>query len=219
MTSLPIKKATAAATRKPPVASKVPIMKLTKKPAALIDLKEKPSAITPADHPKYIDMIVAAIGALRERIGSSRQSIEKYIKANYKVGENAGVHIKISLKRGVTTGQIIQSKGTGASGAFKLNKRTEAKDTLKKKPAAAKKPAAKGPAAKKPAAKKTKKKGKNGKKKNPKRKPAAKKPVAKKPAAKKPAAKKKPTKKHVKRKPAAKKIDLTEMTMKKNVDF
>ena len=34
-------------------------------------------------------MIAAAIGPLKERSGSSRQAILKYIKANYEVGEHA----------------------------------------------------------------------------------------------------------------------------------
>ena len=150
----------------------------------------------PADHPKYIEMITAAITALKDRTGSSRQAIVKYIKANYKVGDNADVHVKMALKRGVASGALAQPKGTGASGSFKVVKKTEPK----KKPAA-KKPAAKKPAAKKPAAKKsgTPKKKTATKKSTPKKKkPAAKKASsakktkkpAKKPAAKKPAAKK-----------------------------
>ena len=47
-----------------------------------------------AEHPKYSDMIKAAILALKERTGSSRQAIVKYIKENYKVGDNAGVHVR-----------------------------------------------------------------------------------------------------------------------------
>ena len=157
---------------------------------------KKAAAKKPADHPKYIDMISAAIIALKERTGSSRQAIVKYIKANYKVGDNADVHVKMALKRGVASGALTQPKGTGASGSFKVVKKTEPK----KKPAA-KKPAAKKPAAKKPAAKKsgTPKKKTATKKSTPKKKkPAAKKASsakktkkpAKKPAAKKPAAKK-----------------------------
>lgn len=168
---------------------------------------KKAAAKKPAEHPKYIEMIVAAITALKERTGSSRQAIVKYIKANYKVGDNADVHIKMALKRGVTSGALAQPKGTGASGSFKVVKKAEPK----KKPAA-KKPAAKKPAAKKPAAKKsTPKKKAAAKKSTPKKKkPAtkkassakkAKKP-AKKPAAKKPAAKK--AKKTPKKKPAKK---------------
>lgn len=167
--------------------------------------QKKAAPKKPADHPKYIDMVTASIAALKERSGSSRQAIVKYIKANYKVGDNADVHVKLALKRGVIAGTLLQPKGTGASGSFKVVKKDEPK---KKKPAAkkpaAKKPAAKKPAAKKPAAKKAKKST------TPKKKKAAtattsakktKKPAAKKPAAKKPAAKKPPKKKA----PAAKK--------------
>ena len=49
---------------------------------------------TPAEHPKYEEMIKAAIRSLKDRNGSSRQAIEKYVKANYKVGDTATYHIK-----------------------------------------------------------------------------------------------------------------------------
>merc|ERR1712002_329738 len=133
----------------------------------------------PSTHPKYSVMIAAAIGALKERTGSSRQAILKYIIANNKVGDEktAAVHLKLALKRGVASGALKQVKGVGASGSFKLVKAE--KPAAKPKKAAAKKPAAKKaakkPAAKKPVAKKAAKK------------PAAKKVVKK--AAKKPAKK------------------------------
>ena len=158
--------------------------------------KKKAAPKKPADHPKYSDMIAAAIAALKERSGSSRQAIIKYISANYKVGDSAGTHVKLALKRGVASGALKQVKGAGASGSFKNVEKAKpkAKKPAAKKPAAkkVKKPAA---AAKKPAAKKTPKKAKKpAAKKTPKKakKPAAKKP-AKKPAAKKSAAKKKAT--------------------------
>jgi histone H1/5 len=165
--------------------------------------EKKAAPKKPADHPKYSEMIAAAIGALKERTGSSRQAIVKYIAANYKVGDSAGTHVKLALKRGVVGGSLKQVKGSGASGSFKL---AEKPKPAKKKPAA-KKPAAKKakkPAAKKPAAKKaTPKKAakKPAAKKTPKKaakKPAAKKP-AKKTAAKKTAAKKKATPKKSKK--------------------
>ena len=171
--------------------------------------KKKPTAPNkPAEHPLYADMIIAAILALKERNGSSRQAIEKYIKANYKVGE-VGPHLKMALKRGVTSGKFVHTKGVGASGSFKVAKEEKKEKKPKKKPAAKKsaakpkKPTAKK-AAKKPAAKKTAKKPAT--KKPAGKKPAAKKPAAKKPAAKKPAAKK-PAKKVAKKSPkkAAKK--------------
>lgn len=159
----------------------------------------------PADHPKYIDMVVAAIAALKERSGSSRQAIVKYIKANYKVGDNSDVHVKLALKRGVAAGKLLQPKGTGASGSFKVGekpkevkkpKKVVKKKVVKKAAAAAKKPAAKKPAAKKSTPKK--KTPKKAAKKTPKKTAAAKKP-AKKPVAKK------AVKKVTKKKPATKK--------------
>jgi len=173
--------------------------------------KKKAAPKKPAEHPKYIDMVIAAIGALKERTGSSRQAIIKYICSNYKVNEdNAKLYIKQALRRGVTSGKLVHAKGTGASGSFKLSaaakKPAAPKKTPKKKPAAAKKkPAAKKPAskksAKKPAAKKTT--TKKTPKKSTTKKPAAKK--TKKPAAKKPAAKKAGKKSSPKKKAASKK--------------
>ena len=101
---------------------------------------KKAAAKKPADHPKYVEMIVAAIGALKERKGSSRQAIVKYLQANYKVSDAANTHVKLALKRGVVAGDLKQVKGTGASGSFKL---TDKKPAKKVKTAAAKKPAAK----------------------------------------------------------------------------
>jgi wyosine [tRNA(Phe)-imidazoG37] synthetase (radical SAM superfamily) len=177
-------------------------------PSPKKDAKRKPvKAKTAPDHPKYAEMIVAAIAALKERTGSSRQAILKYVKANYNVGTNASVHLKQALKRGVVGGSLVQVKGTGASGSFKLKakivvKKTTAKKTATKKPVAAKKPVKK-------VAKKTPKKT-AAKKKTPTKKKAAavKKPAAKK-TAKKPAAKKPAAKKAVKKTPkkkAAKKV-------------
>ena len=121
-------------------------------------------------------MIKAAIVALKERSGSSRQAIEKYIKANYKVGE-VGSRLKMALKRGAASGKLVHTKGVSASGSFKLPKEEKKEKKPKKKPAAKPKKPVPKKAAKKPAASKAAKK------------PAAKKPAAKKPAAKKPVAK------------------------------
>ena len=74
-----------------------------------------------AEHPKYSDMIKAAILALKERTGSSRQAIVKYIKENYKVGDNAGVHVRTALKKMLTAKLLVQTKGTGASGSYHIH--------------------------------------------------------------------------------------------------
>merc|ERR1712054_74524 len=138
-------------------------------------------AAKPSAHPKYSVMIAAAITALKDRTGSSRQAILKYICANYKVdAAKAAVQIRLALKRGVAKGALKMARASGkGAGSYKLVKVEKPKKTKKpkaKKPKAAKK-------AKKPAAKKTKK---------PKK--AAKKPAAKK-AAKKPVKKAAPKKK------------------------
>ena len=166
----------------------------------------------PADHPKYADMIRAAIASLKERGGSSRQAIVKYISANYKVGDGFENHVKLSIKRLVAKKELNQVKGTGASGSFKLVKKeqekpkpTKKKSVAKKKPKSPKKPAAaKAPAKKKPAAKKSAAKKKTAAKKPAdKKKPKSKAKVKK--AAKKPAKKAAKKPKNKSKKPAPKK--------------
>ena len=66
----------------------------------------------PAAHPKYSVMIAAAIAALKDRSGSSRQAILKYICANYKVdAAKAAVQIRLPLKRGVAKGALKNGQG------------------------------------------------------------------------------------------------------------
>ena len=141
----------------------------------------------PAAHPKYSVMIAAAITALKDRSGSSRQAILKYICANYKVdAAKAAVQIRLALKRGVAKGALKMARESGkGAGSYKLVKVVKPKKEKKPKKPKAKKPK-KEKKAKKPAAKKAKK---------PAKKPAEKKPAKK--AVKKPAKKvaKKPAKK------------------------
>ncbi|XP_037790607.1 histone H1-delta-like [Penaeus monodon] len=94
-------------------------------------------------HPKYSEMVAAALRALKERNGSSRQAILRFIVASFQVGDErtAGVHLKQALRRGVASGSLQQTKGTGASGSFKLSK-----EELKK--AAPRKDSAKKPTSK-----------------------------------------------------------------------
>lgn len=149
--------------------------------------KKKPSAPKkPATHPKYSEMAKAAIQALKERGGSSRQAILKYIVKNYNVGTDEKVvnqHLKMALKHGVTNNSLKQSKGTGAAGSFKLGEKPAVKKSPKKKAVVKKSPA-------KPKVKKTVAKPKKAT--SPKKAVAAKKPKSpgkKSPAAKKPAVK------------------------------
>merc|ERR1712008_225819 len=136
---------------------------------------KKPAAAKPL-HAPYAVMIAGAIKALKERGGSSRQAIMKYILANNKIADadKAKVRAKLAIRKLLAAKKIVAVKGS-----FKLSKEEpkpkkkvvkKAKKVVKKKVVKkAKKPAAKK--AKKPAAKKAKK-------------PAAKKPAAKKPVKK-----------------------------------
>merc|ERR1711937_291178 len=134
-------------------------------------------------HPPTSVMIVNAVTALKERNGSS-------LPANYKADTvKLAPFIKKGLKNLVEKKVLIQTKGKGASGSFKVAK-VEKKEKKPAKPKAMKPAAKKTKAAGEKKAKSPQKKAakpKSPKKKAPKK---AKSPVkkAKKPAAKKPAA-------------------------------
>merc|ERR1712024_275437 len=108
------------------------------KPAAKKAAKPK----APAAHPKYSVMIAAAIAALKDRTGSSRQAILKYVCANYKVdAAKAGQHLRMALKAGIKKGTLKMAKESGkGAGCFKLVKVEKPKKVKAVKP---KKPAAK----------------------------------------------------------------------------
>merc|ERR1712223_1992807 len=146
--------------------------------AAAPKAKKAAKPKVPAAHPPYATMIGAAIKALKERNGSSRQAILKYVCANYKVdAAKAQVRVRLALKKMAAAKKVVAGGAAGKKGAgcFKLAE----KPKVEKKKKAVKKPKAKK------AAKKPKKAVKR---------PAAKK-AAKKPAAKKPAKKAAPKKK------------------------
>merc|ERR1712051_151585 len=149
----------------------------------------KPKA--PAAHPKYSVMIAAAIGALKDRTGSSRQAILKYICANYKVdAAKAGQHLRMALKAGIKKGTLKMAKESGkGAGCFKLvkvEKPKKVKAVKPKKPAAKKaKKVVKPKAAKKTPAKAKKPAAKAKSAAKPKAKPAKKAPAKAKPAVKK----------------------------------
>ena len=148
--------------------------------------------VAKSTHPTYAVMISAAINGLKERGGSSRPAILKYIMANYNIADaaKAQVSTKLAIRKMLAAENIIQVKGS-----FKIPKVEKA---IKPKPA---KPETIKPASKKPA-KKDKKPGEKKPKKSATKKPEAKKPAKK--ATKKPAAKK-PVPKTAAKKPTAKK--------------
>jgi hypothetical protein len=192
-------------------------MSETETPKKVAKTPKKKAAPKPSVHPPVAQMVKAAVAALKDRKGSSLAAIKKYIQANYKGIDMVRLapFLRRYLKKAVTDGDLVQAKGTGAAGSFKLSEKAKKPAADKpKKPKAAKpkkvkkpKPATPKKAAKKPKADKPKKAAKKpaATKKSPKKSAAKpKKPVAKKPAAKKTAKPKKPAAPKAK-KPAAKK--------------
>lgn len=152
----------------------------------------------PASHPPASVMVTAAVKALKERNGSSTPAIKKYIAANYKADVvKMAPFIKKAIKSLVEKKVLIQTKGSGASGSFKLNAAAAKVEKPKKKPASPKKKTS----PKKKVVKSTKSSPAKKVKKSPKKKSAvkktttAKKTVTKSPkkaVAKKPVVKKSP---------------------------
>uniref|UniRef100_A0A1B0FG45 H15 domain-containing protein n=1 Tax=Glossina morsitans morsitans TaxID=37546 RepID=A0A1B0FG45_GLOMM len=83
--------------------------------------KAKKSSTAPS-HPPTQQMVDAAIKNLKERGGSSLLAIKKYISGTYKCdSQKLAPFIKKYLKTSVASGKLIQTKGKGASGSFKLS--------------------------------------------------------------------------------------------------
>ncbi|CAG8621722.1 5745_t:CDS:2 [Cetraspora pellucida] len=81
--------------------------------------KTKKAASLPA-HPKYEDMIRDAIVALKDRKGSSRQAIKKYILTSFKLPDN-----------NVTNNRLRIAINKGPSGTIKLVKKEPVKKEKK----------------------------------------------------------------------------------------
>ena len=111
--------------------------------AAAVKSKAGSKAAAPL-HPTYQIMVKTAIAASKERSGSSRQAVVKYVVANYKVKEDAAAaRVRQCLQRLSKKGEIQHTKGTGASGSFKIAKVVNSKKPANKstKAAASKKTA------------------------------------------------------------------------------
>ncbi|XP_039918753.1 histone H1.03-like [Hirundo rustica] len=108
--------------------------------------------------PSVTELITKAVSASKERKGLSLAALKKALAAGGYDVEKSNSRIKLGIKSLVSKGVLVQTKGTGASGSFRLSKKTgEVKEKAPKKKTGAAKP--KKPAAKKPssAAKKPKK--------------------------------------------------------------
>ena len=126
-----------------------------------------------SNHPTYAEMISAAILSLKDRTGSSRQAIAKYVCANYQVdADKAAFHLRRALKKGLEDGVFKTARQSGkGAGSFRLVEKKKKKPSVKKAKPSSKKSAvdaakkAKSSAKKKPAVKAVAaKKSKAGKK-------------------------------------------------------
>ncbi|XP_063981488.1 histone H1-like [Diachasmimorpha longicaudata] len=112
-------------------------------PAKTEVAKKAPKAKNPKPkptHPSTADMVNAAVKTLAERNGSSLQAIKKYIASTYKIDTTKhALFIKKYLKSAVTAGTLVQTKGNGASGSFKLAVKKADASKPKSKPATTKK--------------------------------------------------------------------------------
>ncbi|KAJ6653048.1 hypothetical protein lerEdw1_010134 [Lerista edwardsae] len=123
----------------------------------------KPAGAPKFSGPSVTELLTQAVSASKERSGVSLAALKKSLAASGYDVEKNNSRIKLGLKSLVSRGTLVQTKGTGASGSFKLNKKqAETRDKAAKKkappPAAPKgrKPGAAAKGGKKPAgAKKT----------------------------------------------------------------
>ncbi|XP_004273551.3 histone H1.1 [Orcinus orca] len=101
-----------------------------KKPAkAVATAKKKPAG------PSVSELIVQAVSSSKERSGVSLAALKKALAAaGYDVEKNNS-RIKLGLRSLVSKGTLVQTKGTGASGSFKFNKKVASVDS---KPSATK---------------------------------------------------------------------------------
>ncbi|XP_032914461.1 histone H1.10-like [Catharus ustulatus] len=124
--------------------AKAPAARATAKKAASGSKARRPAG------PSVTELITKAVSASKERKGLSLAALKKALAAGGYDVEKNNSRIKLGLKSLVSKGTLVQTKGTGASGSFRLSKKPgEVKEKAPKKRSAAAKP--KKPAAKKPA--------------------------------------------------------------------
>uniref|UniRef100_A0A8I3PMJ3 H15 domain-containing protein n=1 Tax=Canis lupus familiaris TaxID=9615 RepID=A0A8I3PMJ3_CANLF len=129
-----------AAPPAPAPAEKTPVKKKARKSAGAAKRK--------ASGPPVSELITKAVAASKERSGVSLAALKKALAAaGYDVEKNNS-RIKLGLKSLVSKGTLVQTKGTGASGSFKLNKKAASGEAKARKAGAAKPKRAAGTAKK-----------------------------------------------------------------------
>merc|ERR1712098_131083 len=87
----------------------------------------------------YLDMVTEAIKALKDRSGSSRQAITRYILETHKVDAAKVIHIRKAIAHGIEKGTLKQARTSGkGAGSFRVvkeekpKKASETKKSVKK---------------------------------------------------------------------------------------
>ncbi|XP_023263654.1 histone H1-like isoform X1 [Seriola lalandi dorsalis] len=112
-------------------------------PAAARAKADKRRAPRPKkDGPTLGELVVKAVAASRERSGVSSAALKKSLVAiGYDVDKNKA-RVRTVIRGLVAKGTLVQIRGTGACGSYKINKNAETNAKMSA-PVAAKKPAAK----------------------------------------------------------------------------
>merc|ERR1719315_436136 len=108
--------------------------------ASVVATKKKPMKVKAATstkaktgNPTYVKMVSTALSELKERRGSSRQAILKYMLAKYKVDVAvAQPRLNKTLKKMIEMGEVVAGAKAGTSGAGCYKLSPEAKMALKK---------------------------------------------------------------------------------------
>uniref|UniRef100_H2RZH7 Histone H1 n=1 Tax=Takifugu rubripes TaxID=31033 RepID=H2RZH7_TAKRU len=92
-------------------------------PAAPAKAAKKKATKVKRSGPSISELILKAVSASKERNGVSLAALKKNLAADgYDVEKNKA-RVKIAVRGLVTKGTLVQTKGTGASGSFKMNKK------------------------------------------------------------------------------------------------
>lgn len=158
-------------------AAAMPVASASKSP------KRRSGSRKAKSEPSLSKLILKAAAASTERGGMSLAALKKELKnGGYDVSKNKG-RILVAIKRLVANKSLVRTKGSGASGSFRVNKKPTKKKVVKKKVTAkkVKKTRVKKAGAASPSAKKSPKQRKAKTAKKPKRPASAKRPKAKTP--------------------------------------
>merc|ERR1711862_532774 len=82
----------------------------------------------------YLEMVTEAIKASKDRSGSSRQVITRYILETYKVDAAKVIHIRKAIAHGMEKGTLKQARTSGkGAGSFRVVKEEKPKKATVKK--------------------------------------------------------------------------------------